>query len=230
MQKVRIVILTLSLFLIIPRGFTQSDFSFITRATSQIDFQREEIMVGPRTTQKSTSLNYGISALAIYSLNKKIELGVGAGYLRNRFEIKRPYNHQLLNLGRDSLPVETKTINYDYHLLTLPIVARFKVKNKSNSANVNIEYIPAFKFSTVYNGAKPFENANNRENKFDFFSHSLTISLGFPIISFKSKTLFIEPFCRVLQNYHKNEYLFEIKNETNIRYFDAVGVNISYRL
>ena len=85
--------------------------------------QKAEIIFPLRTEiQKANTINFGLDALIKLKM-EKISLFAGMGYFRNRFNIKRGYDHQALNAGMDSLPIGTDTKNYNYSFIK--IASRF---------------------------------------------------------------------------------------------------------
>ena len=150
------------------------------------------------------------------------------GFFRNRFNIKRGYDHQTLNVGRDSFPIGTKTSNYTYSLLHLPVGFNFEIsKIKTTSISVGIEHFFNFSFRRKYNGAVPFEGANTTYNGLKYFGNSSNLLINLSKQLHKSK-IEIEPYIRIYNKYKKDRFFKEDENETVTRYFDAFGIGFKY--
>jgi len=201
------------------------------RAPLQFESQREEITYGPHEIQKSTAFNFGMDALLGIHLSQKVKVGLGLGYFRDRFAISRPYNHELLNLGFDSIPDILKTRTYDYNLLRTPISIKYTIsKNSTNSFSLGFEYIPAFSFSSSYNGAVPYPGAKTTAHGFKFFSHSLNLSATISFQLKNSTTIGIEPYCSVLHIYRNDRILYTDESQFENRSFDAFGIGFFFTL
>ncbi len=194
------------------------------RLPLQVDLQKAEIIYPLRTEeQKATAVNFGLDALVNYQLNK-FSIYTGVGFFRNKFNIRRAYDHQALNVGRDSLPIGTNTDNYIYSLLRLPIGTSFTfMENKKMNLKVGADFLNNFSFRRKYNGRVPFEGANTVYNGFAYFGHSLNF-----FVNLSNKFIEIEPYARVYHRYKKDRFLKENENETITRYFDAIGLSIRY--
>ncbi len=178
MKNISVLLLLLSLF---KFSFSQrTDIQLQVRLPLQLDMQKAEI-TWPFGTQiqKATSINFGLDALIKLKF-EKLSLFTGVGYFRNRFNIKRGYDHQALNAGMDSLPIGTDTDNYNYSLLRLPIGLNFEIL-RTTKANYNIgaEFLNNFSFRRKYNGRLPFEGANRVYNGFNYFGNSAIKHLTF---------------------------------------------------
>ena len=194
------------------------------RLPIQLDFQKAEIIFPLITEiQKANTINFGFDALLNYRFSK-FSFHTGIGFFRNRFNIKRGYDHQGLNIGVDSFPIGTDADNYNYSLLRLPIGASFTViENKKIDFKIGIDFLNNFSFRRKYNGRVPFQGANTVYNGFNYFGNSLNL-----FISLSRKSIEIEPYVRIYNNYRKDRFLREKENETVSRYFDAIGLSIKY--
>jgi hypothetical protein len=210
--------------------YSQSDkLSISVRVPFQLEFQKAVITYGRYEIQKNTAVNFGLEAALEKSVSPRLFFSIGAGYFRQRFNIRRLYDHQALNRGTDSLPFATRTSNYNYHLLRLPIGVRYFLSDLRGGTSVGITYVPAFSLFSRYNGGKIFPGANQQENRFRFFSHSLNLSASIPVYRQSLGQLNIEPYIRIFHNYKKDGIFFEKETETVSRNFDAVGVVLAYQ-
>ena len=218
------------LLMLATKGQAQkSDLSLSVRMPIQIDFQKAEITYGPYKIQNNTAFNFGVESILESGVFARVSVSAGLGYFRQRFNIKCPYDHQILNPGTDSLPIVVSTSNYDYNLLRLPIGARYFFSSTASSLSFGIEYIPAFSMSGVYNGGKPFESARYKQTKFAFYSHALTLSARVPLKTKSVNRFNIEPFIRIIHSYKGDPVLFENDDQMIVRSFDAIGVIIAYQ-
>ncbi|MDP1763259.1 MAG: hypothetical protein Q8L07_05165 [Sediminibacterium sp.] len=223
----------LAVLLIMPLAImaqAQQKLSVTIRTPIEVDFQKAEIIIGPYELQKNTAINFGIAGLINVQTSKRVSLSGGIGYFRERFAIRRPYNHQTLNPGVDSLPVITKTTNYDYNLVTIPLGIQYLVTNNQAPISIGIEYIPGFAVSSSYNGEKPFASANNKRTGLTFFSHIVNLTATFSFKLPHNNLFGIEPYVRLLHCYKKDAVLYENSSETITRNFDAIGVYFFYRI
>ena len=221
----------LATLLIIP--FTvmaqqQQKISFCLRIPITIESQEAEITYGPREIQKNNSLNFGMGCIASLQISKQVSVSAGLGYFRERFNIKRPYNHRALNAGRDSVLILLVTRNYNYHLLEIPVGVNYSFSKKKNSTRIGIQYVPAFSLSSSYNGGVPFPNANTTRNATYFFSHSVNLSVAFPF-TISNLKFSMDPFVRIMHTYKKDILLYENENETISKNLDAFGVALTYQ-
>ena len=138
----------------------------------QYEIQKEEITYGPHETQNASAVNFGIDVLASSNISKLV-LFTGLGYFKNKINITRPYDHQLLNAGNDSLSILTRTKNYTYSLIRVPLgieVPLFKKQNFTLSTGVEHQF--SFCFKQKYNGGKPFEDAKDSHASFRYFGNN----------------------------------------------------------
>jgi hypothetical protein len=202
----------------------------IFRIPIQVENQKAVILSFNKII-RATTVNFGAEALlSIQTPLPKLTFDFGLGYFRDRFSLHRPYDHQVLNLN-DSILIGTETSNYNYYLLRFPISIKYAVVDfKAYSLHIGCEYIAGFTLSNKYNGGTPFPNANTTLKNFEFFSNSVNIS---SLISFKTKysgELGIGPYCRVIYVYKKDKVLFENPNQVLKRYFDALGLYLTYSI
>lgn len=226
MKKILFVFLVLNLFI---KSYSQTDkFQLQLRVPLQIDIQKAEIIYSWGTDiQKSSAINFGIDALMAYH-NRNFRIYSGVGFFRNRFNIKRGYDHQALNQGRDSLPIGTETKNYIYSILRLPIGIEYKVlQNKKLALGIGMEYLFNFCFRRKYNGTIPFAGANTTYKGFSNFGNSLNVFISVSK-TFSKKSISLEPFIRIHNRYHKDRFLMEKENESISKYFDAIGIGFKY--
>jgi hypothetical protein len=222
MKKVALLLFLINLF---ESSFSQtSNIQLQVRLPLQFDMQKAEIILPLSTKiQKANTINFGLDALTKLKI-KKVSIFTGLGYFRNRFNIKRGYNHQALNPGIDSLPIGTDTENYNYSLFRLPLGLSFQVvETKKMKINIGAEFINNFSFKRKYNGRMPFEGANNVYNKFNYFGNSVHLFTGI-----STRNIEFQPYVRIYNNYKKDKILKENENETITRYFDAFGISILY--
>jgi hypothetical protein len=173
--------------------------------------------------QKANAINFGIDALMSYRINK-VQFHGGAGFFRNRFNIKREYDHRALNAEIDSLPIGTDANNYSYSLLRFPIGASYQfAKIKDVQISVGAEHLFNFSFRRRYNGRVPFDGANTKYNGFTYFGNSAVLFLNFRL-----KQIEVEPYLRFFNQYKKDKFLKENENETIVRNFDAFGIAVRY--
>jgi hypothetical protein len=208
----------------------ENDLQFALRLPIQYDLQRAEIPFSFGTeVQKAEAINFGIEALINYKI-RKASIYTGVGFFRNRFNIKRGYDHQALNIGRDSLPIGTSTKNYTYSLLRLPLGFNLEILQiKNTRIGIGAEHFFNFSFRRKYNGAVPFEGANTVYNGVNYFGNSFNFFINLTRSLQKSKSIVeIEPYVRIYNNYKKDRFLKEKENENVVRSMDAFGVGIRY--
>ncbi|MGH2647673.1 MAG: hypothetical protein ACRDE8_08905, partial [Ginsengibacter sp.] len=98
------------LFFSITVDAQNKDFEFSTRISFQSDFQKADFKsIPPDTTTKhsATNLNWGVDLLIEKSLAKDLGIYLGIGYYKNTFNFIRGYDHQILNIGTDSISIYT---------------------------------------------------------------------------------------------------------------------------
>ncbi|MCO6497161.1 MAG: hypothetical protein J5I50_05815 [Chitinophagaceae bacterium] len=206
-------------------SFSQSrDIKLQLRLPFQIENQKEQISNSLGTKElKANAVNFGIDALLNYSINK-VDIHAGIGFFRNRFNLKREYDHRALNIGVDSLPIGTDAENYCYSLFRIPIGASYQVTNiKNTQVSVGAEQLFNFSFRRKYNGRVPFEGASTTYNGFTYFGNSSVL-----FVNFRSKHIEIEPYLRFYNQYKKDKFLKENENEKITRQLDAFGISIIY--
>lgn len=198
------------------------------RIPFQFDKQKAEIPFSWGTeVQKAKAFNFGVDAL-INLKAKKFSFYTGVGFFRNRFNIKRGYDHQALNDGRDSLPIGTSTKNYNYSIFRLPLGIGYQVLHKEKwTLAIGAEQLFNFSFRRKYNGATPFEGANTVYKGFTNFGNSINAFVSISKTS-TNHSITIEPFVRIYNKYKKDRFLKEKETENITRYFDALGISIRY--
>ena len=75
-----------------------------TRISLQSDFQKAEFKsIPPNTTTKhsTATLNWGIDLLFEKYITNNFSSYISFGYFKNKFDFKRGYDHELLNIGSD---------------------------------------------------------------------------------------------------------------------------------
>jgi hypothetical protein len=171
--------------LIITCGSIEAQIKFAQvslRTLSQLDFQKADFNSASFPFEfkehKNTSANFGLDVLIEKSITKKLSIYGGVGYFRNRFNFQRRYDHVLLNFGRDSVPIGTSTRNYDFLLLRIPVGIIYNISAaKKVALSIGIENIINFSFKQIYNGTKPFPEANNEYTKFNYYGNSVLVFL-----------------------------------------------------
>ena len=231
--KVIVSLVTCFLFSTIAMA-QKNKFSIGLRVPVQIEFQKEDIaypIILSSKEQIATVLNYGIDCLAEKEIDKKISAYIGIGYFRDKFNFKKFYDHRLLNIGTDSIPLGTATHNYIYHLIRFPFGFFYTISTIKRSVyKIGGEIIFNYSFQKIYNGGKPFPDANNKVSKFQYSGNSINLfaCIAIPITSYKF--LELEPYIRVYNTYKKDEILYENPKETISHTFDALGLSIKYSL
>lgn len=234
MKKTTIFLLSFFLFPIMV--LAQKDkFSIVVRIPVQEEFQKEYIALavnGPKTEKKANVVTFGIDFLVEKKISQKIDVYAGAGYFRSKFQFIRPFNHRLLNIGTDSVPLGTNTYNYIYNLIRFPVGLSYQLSSSKNKILINAgsEILFNFSFKNVYNGGKPFPGANNKLSHFQYSGISLNLftCVKFPLTN--SSFLELEPYVRLYYAYKQDEILYENPSESIRRSIDAVGLSIKYSL
>lgn len=230
----RFIIILLINTLVFTIVNAQNKGVFITPGISfQSDFQKADFKsIPPDTTIKhsTTTINWGIDLLIEKYLTDKLSVYIGIGYFRNKFNFKRGYNHQLLNIGTDSVDIYTRTRNYTYHLFRVPVGFTYEViKQGQYLIGIGVENIFNFSFKQVYNGAKPFPNANNKYSNFHYYGNSIV--LLFHVSKQLSRTSFLRltPYTRISNIYQKKDkFLYEYVTKPYLGFFDAIGLSLEY--
>lgn len=218
----------LALVLLLHFGLAAFSQSSKIKAQLRIPIQYEQQKAAITTPfgikeENANAVNFGIDALLNYNFDK-VTFHAGAGFFRNRFNIKREYDHRALNVGRDSLPIATDADNYTYSLLRFLTGISYEVaKIKKVNVSIGLEHFFNFCFQRKYNGRIPFEGANTKYNGFTYFGNSAQLFFNFR----KNRTA-LEPYVRIYNKYKKDRFLKEKENESIIRYFDAYGISIKY--
>lgn len=212
----------------------RKEIFFSARVSVQSDFQKADFkdISFPYDYKRhsTTTINFGIDALLEKEITKRITAYVGAGYYRNKFTFSRFYDHRLLNIGTDSIPIGTGTRNYTFHLLRCPVGIYYQLtKINKYALNFGLENIVNFSFLQVYNGAKPFPDANNKLSKFQYFGNSILVNIN--IVKKNSQNSFLQfgPYLRLFNSYkRKDPILFDYADKNYSRCFDAIGLSIKY--
>jgi hypothetical protein len=204
--------------------------SFAVRVPVQLDFQKVQVNYGEDGVKKNIAINFGINGIAMLGLSKQLSAFAGIGYFRERFNIKRSYNHGALNPG-PSPAILLYTNHYDYHLLTFPAGISYALTNKKPSVSLGAEYVAGFKFLSSYPGQKPFPDASTTKSGFSFFSHQVNLSVTIPIATGSSHRFSLQPFVRLVQSYKNDAILdkYSTRNEMNTRMLNAVGISFNYQ-
>lgn len=172
---------------------------------------------------RANAINFGTDILLVYSV-KKIDFYGGVGYFRNKFNIRREYDHRALNAGSDSIPLGTEALNYSYALLRTPTgFTHIVFKKGKTQVQLGVEHIFNFSFRRKYNGAVPFNGARNTNTQFSYFGNSANL-----LANLKVQQIEFGAFVRVLNNYKMDRFLKENENETVVRYLDAFGISVLY--
>ncbi len=207
---------------------------FSVRVSLQSDFQKADFkdtqFPNEFKEQSATQMNLGIDLLSEKRIHNNWSVYAGIGYFRNKFNFKRAYDHQLLNIGRDSLPVGTTTSDYTFHLLRLPIGISYQLLKKSRyNFNIGIENIINFSFLQVYNGQKPFPDANNKYSRFGYYGNSIHLFCRISRQVSPNSLIQIEPYVRLLNRYKREDpFLFENNSKPYTRTIDAIGLSFKY--
>lgn len=207
---------------IAPRISFQSDFQKAAFKDIRFPFEFKE--------HTATQVNWGIDLLIEKSLSDRLSVYIGAGYFRNKFNFKRQYDHQLLNDGRDSIPIGTSTNNYIFHLLHFPIGANYQVlKRNKYDFILGIENVVNFSFQQVYNGKKAFPEARNKHNGFNYYGNTILLFAGISKHLSHSSLFQFGPYLRLLNIYKRKDlFLYESNHKPYIRTFDAIGLSLKY--
>ncbi|MEP7251994.1 MAG: outer membrane beta-barrel protein [Ginsengibacter sp.] len=207
---------------ITPRISFQSDFQKADFKDNRFPFEFKE--------HTATELNWGIDVLAEKEIFNKWSIYFGVGYFRNRFNFERAYDHQLLNSGRDSLPIGTSTKNYTFHLLRFPIGVSYRLLEKNKyDFKLSIENVINFSFQQVYKGRKAFPGATNKYSAFRYYGNTILLSGGVSKRLSPSSLLQIGPCVRLLNIYKRNDiFLYENKLKPYIRALDGIGLSLKY--
>ena len=226
-------------FFVFLKSYSQNqNTSLGVRIAGQIDLQKEFFAPGGffgglPSFHKAAPFNYGIDVLAFKkNIKGKTSLYGGIGYFRNRFNFRKPYDHQLLNPEVDSIPIGTVTQNYVYSLLRFPFGLDFNLTARTGKEiSLSIENIFNCSFLQTYNGSKPFPNANNKFRRFRFYGYNLLIEANLKqLINHKTDCyIIISPYVRIFNLYNHNDpvlYKDEIRNY--IRWIDAIGLSVQY--
>lgn len=209
-------------------------FLLSVRISGQSDFQKAEYRGGSFPYEfkeyKNTVYNFGADVLTGIEIKNKWSVFMGLGYFRNQFIQHRQYDHQLLNMGTDSLPIGTKVSNYIFHLLRVPIGVSYKIAAKNKyEIDLGVENIVNFSFTQVYNGGLPFAGANNRYSKLEYYGNSINFFVQGSKNFNKNSQLYLSPYVRLWNIYkRKNPVLYENDNNYYSRFFDALGVSLKY--
>lgn len=226
--------LTIAIFCTLPI-LAQNKDVFITPSISfQSDFQKADFKDNRFPFEfkehTATQLNWGIDLLIEKYLTNKLSVYIGAGYFRNKFNFKRQYDHQLLNNGRDSIPIGTSTNNYMFHLLRFPIGANYQILKKNKYDFIlGLENVVNFSFQQIYNGRKAFPEATNKYKGFNYYGNTVLLFAGISKHVSHSSLLQLGPYLRLLNIYKRKDlFLYESNRKPYIRAFDAVGLSLKY--
>lgn len=230
----KVAIIVMLLFSISETGTAQNNkFLLGLRVPVQLEFQQEDIafpIVFLQEKQTATVLNYGIDFLAEQGFSKAIGAYTGIGYFRNKFNFKKFYNHRRLNIGTDSIPIGTSTHNYIYNLLRFPLGISYTITSTQRGiCKIGGEIIFNYSFQKIYNGGKPFPDANNELSKFQYSGNTINL---FACIGIPTSFSFLElgPYVRIYHTYKRDEILYEDPKEKITNNFDALGISIKYHL
>lgn len=198
----------------------QSDFQKATFKDTRFPYELKE--------HKASQINWGLDLLNENRIYNNWRVYFGIGYFRNKFNFERFYDHQLLNIGRDSFPIGTSTYDYTFHLLRIPMGLSFLILKKNEyDFSLAIEQAINFSFQQVYNGRMPFSGANNRYSKFKYYGNSILLVASISKSLSKNSLIHIEPYLRLLNIYQrKDPFLFENNSKPYSRIFDAIGVSL----
>lgn len=198
------------------------------RVPIQVEWQQAEISYSWGTdTLNATCINFGADALINFTY-RDISIFGGIGLFRNRFNLKRGFDHRALNPGRDSLPLGTLTRSYTYSIIRIPLGADFRlIQNEYFELGIGVEYLLNFSFRRKYNGVIPVGDGNSVFKDLNYFGNSLNIFI-YLAKSIRANEISIEPFIRVFNKYHKDRFLNENEKESITRNFDAIGINLKY--
>lgn len=222
------------LFIFSQQSFAQEKpLSFGFRLLGQIDFQKESYALGfPNVVKehRKTVFNYGLDMLAIKKVNSKVDLYTGVGFFRNKFNLSRYYNHQLLNPSNDSTPLGLATKNYAYYLLRIPLGINLYLMSFGNTKiSLSTDNVLNFSFLQIYNSTQTFYNSHNKLKKFKFYGDNILISLNIQYYMNGGRSLVISPYVRVFNLYNHNDPVFYNNDRLNyVRWVDAIGLSMGY--
>lgn len=212
----------------------KNNFFIDVRIPVQVDFQKEDIGFPVRfipKEQTATVLNYGIDGLAEKKFGEKVRAYAGAGYFRNKFKFRKLYDHQLLNIGRDSFPIGTFTHNYIYNLIRFPFGISYTITiNQKNEFRIGSEIVFNCSYRKVYNGGKPFQNANNKYSGFQYSGYAINLFTCIAIPISGNSFFELEPYIRLYHTYRQDEILYENPDNTMKKRFNALGLSLKYSL
>ena len=102
-------------------------------------------------------------------------------------------------------------MNFTAYLLHIFIHEKYLLNTNSTALSflsfanyaiyLGIENIINFSFNQIYNGTKPFAEANNKLTKFDYYSNSILLFVRNTKNLSKSKQLQIEPYIMIAKTY-----------------------------
>ncbi|MGH2565744.1 MAG: hypothetical protein ACRDE5_14605, partial [Ginsengibacter sp.] len=132
--------------------------------------------------------------------------------------------------GTDSISIYTRTRNYTYHLFRVPVGFTYSFKKqKKYLFSLSVENIFNFSFKQVYNGAKPFPNANNKYSNFKYYGNSVLLLFRVSKQLSGSSFLQLAPYIRVSNIFQKEDkFLYEYDTKPYSRFFDAIGLSLEY--
>jgi hypothetical protein len=177
----------------------------------------------------ATQLNFGLDVMLKKNLAKKMELNFGLGFFNQRFNFRRLFDYYELNSAIDSSGLGVSTKYYTYKLLRLPIGVNYIISNKKGlKIQLGLENIIAFKISEVYQAPAPLPVTIIKKNNFAFFNNGIMFNAVFTK-QIKNNQFSVAPFTR-LANFTQiyNPILFETRQQLQVNYFDAFGINILY--
>jgi hypothetical protein len=200
----------------------------------QCDFEKELVaypFASYPQEQTKTVLNYGADILIEKKFGNRLEVFTGLGYLSKKFDLKRFYNHQLLNQGHDSINIGTSVRNYVYKFARLPLGVSYTIKRQGKMAyNVGGDFFINYTFKKIYNGGLPYPGANNKLSKFQYSGNTVDVFLNASLQINRTSFLEIEPYVQVFDIYKQDEVLYEDPGESITHHFDAIGLRVKYSL
>jgi hypothetical protein len=207
---------------------------FSIRIAAQLDFQKADFkdinFPFDFKEHKITTINFGMDLLIEKEITNEWGIYGGIGYYRNKFKFKRAYDHTLLNIGTDSIPIGTSTNDYTFALVRCPIGILYKLITRNKHAfHLGMENIVNFSFQQTYNGSKPFPNANNKYSKFQYYGNSTILFVEVSRHLNQNSFLELAPYIRMSNIYkRKDPFLFENSSNFYSRFFDAIGLSLKY--
>lgn len=226
-MKKAILVSILICMSIIPVSYGQTGDFFVGPSISfHNEFRSKMIYGSGREERNSFTQFFGTGIRMQKRFRPTWELNIGINYVKRFYEMIVPYDHcQFLKEGEGCTYILAHVDRYGYKTIEIPLgINKYLLTKGRWEMYGNLNAVTAYDIQSFYNPYIP-ESEIKKINEFNFFSGSLTGSMGVGYNLTDQLRLNIEPFVRLIHTQRIDPILITGYEEA-WTYFDNFGVHI----